>query len=214
MLILESDNSRMELGGIYKITCVPNGRFYIGSSYHFRKRYGEHCTMARAREHNPIFQASWDKYGENQFTFEVLEVLTKETLVTREQFYLDTLRPWDPEIGFNVNTVATSTLGTKRTPEQVEAMKLRLKDPVVLEKMRANGRMVNARDRERLRALISSPEARRKALAKLNSPEMRKHKSDLNKAYWTPERRRLKSLAMKRITLGGLRLGERDRWRA
>lgn len=224
MNILESDELRMKLGGVYRITCIPNGRFYIGSTYHFQKRYGEHWQMAQSGTHNPIFQSSWNKYGWESFTFEIIEILEgREHLIAREQHYLDELRPWDSEVGFNVNRNATSTLGTKRTPEQVERMRFILKRPDIQEKMAANGRFVQSRDNAKLVAAASTQEVRSRAkentdykkstaamlaakdknLESLRRPETRAKMSASHKALWTPERRKAASdAALVRLSCG------------
>ncbi len=80
--------------GIYIITCLPNGKRYVGSSVQIPVRWSQHKTDLRGGYHgNAHFQRCWDKYGPEAFTWEVLERSSPEELVEREQHYLDTLRP-------------------------------------------------------------------------------------------------------------------------
>lgn len=59
---------------IYQITNMLTGDFYIGSSQSFARREWQHRYALRRNEHkNPHMQASWNKYGEEAFVFEVLE---------------------------------------------------------------------------------------------------------------------------------------------
>lgn len=58
---------------IYKITNKINGKIYIGQSIRPKTRWWEHCQSAKnQRDNYPIHQAIY-KYGEENFTFEILE---------------------------------------------------------------------------------------------------------------------------------------------
>lgn len=92
--------------GIYKITNTVNGKFYIGSSEDVDNRWNvEHCGNLRRNEHcNPKLQHSWNFHGGDKFIMELLEEVEpkKEMLLNREQYYLDTLKPYDRKIGYNI----------------------------------------------------------------------------------------------------------------
>lgn len=78
--------------GIYKITCTITGDFYIGSSKNISKRWNAHCAPCTHKAYpNYKMYQDMDKYGLENFTFEVLE--ETEDLKVREQFYMDTLKP-------------------------------------------------------------------------------------------------------------------------
>jgi len=76
---------------IYKITCIENQKFYIGSTVNKTQRWARHRKDLRTGCHpNKNMQASWDKYGETAFLFEVLEeVENPAELLLVEQKYLD-----------------------------------------------------------------------------------------------------------------------------
>ena len=79
--------------GIYKITNKVNGDCYYGSSVNVEKRWYRHLNdLKNGSHHNPILQRAWLKYGENNFTFEIVEECTSDNLLIIEQKYLD-LRP-------------------------------------------------------------------------------------------------------------------------
>ncbi len=110
------DDSIPSASGIYKITCISNKRIYIGSATNLRKRKQEHWNGLRAnRRHNLHIQRTWNKYGEDAFTFEVLELVLPMSLTAREQYWLNTLHPT-----FNAAPIAGSSLGIKHSPESVE----------------------------------------------------------------------------------------------
>ena len=91
--------------GIYKITNEKTGKFYIGSAKDIEWRWFEHKRDLRLKSHcNPKLQHSWDFYGGDKFTFTILEEVEpeKDKLLIREQYYLDTFKPYMREIGYNI----------------------------------------------------------------------------------------------------------------
>ena len=79
------------MGIIYRITCSANGKFYIGSTVNQTQRWARHRKQLRDGTHpNKNMLASWNKYGEAEFVFEVLEsVDDPAALFAAEQKYLD-----------------------------------------------------------------------------------------------------------------------------
>lgn len=107
--------------GIYKITCTANGRFYIGSSNNCNRRWITHRRDLRGNyHHNPHLQSAFNKYGEGSFTFEVIETVELQILFEREQYWLDTLRPFAP-IGFNIGIKADSGMRGRKASEETRA---------------------------------------------------------------------------------------------
>lgn len=97
--------------GIYKITCKSTGKFYIGSSINIEKRWREHAAQLKnGRHHSILLQRAWDKYGVSDFIFEVVEETDRQTLLNREQFYLDSLKPFDKTIGLNISPKAQNNV--------------------------------------------------------------------------------------------------------
>lgn len=96
-------NSIPRTSGIYKITCTANGKIYVGSAKNLRERWRGHRKLLRRGNHHSIhLQNAWNKYGEPAFTFEVLELVMPWSRIDREQYWLDTLKPWKRKIGFNI----------------------------------------------------------------------------------------------------------------
>jgi group I intron endonuclease len=59
--------------GVYKITCLSSGKCYIGYSKEIEKRFHTHKMLLRASRHfNILLQRAYDKYGCDDFTFEIL----------------------------------------------------------------------------------------------------------------------------------------------
>ncbi len=108
--------------GIYKITCIANRKIYIGSAVNLRKRKHHHWRELRYnKHHNPILQSAWNKYGEQAFTFEVVELVLPLSLTAREQYWFNKLKPFYPK-GFNIAPEAGSQLGIKFSPEAREKL--------------------------------------------------------------------------------------------
>lgn len=79
----------INLSGIYKIINLVNGKFYIGSAVHFRKRWELHRSNLRNNKHdNRHLQNAWNLYGEKIFKFEILKFCDKENLLVNEQIYI------------------------------------------------------------------------------------------------------------------------------
>lgn len=80
-----------KITAVYKITCVSNGNFYIGSSVNLQKRWYTHrLELTKGAHFNRHLQSSWNKYGKDNFKFEVLESAdSQEAVLLLEQQYLD-----------------------------------------------------------------------------------------------------------------------------
>lgn len=79
---------------IYKISNLKNGKFYIGSSSRIDDRIKHHLWELNNNRHvNNHLQNSWNKYGENNFEFEVIDSIygDRDTGYLLEQWYLDSM---------------------------------------------------------------------------------------------------------------------------
>jgi group I intron endonuclease len=74
--------------GIYKITNLKNKKVYIGQSDNLNERKKIHFyRLERNQHHNEHLQKSYNKHGENNFVFEVLEEC--EDLYNRELHWIN-----------------------------------------------------------------------------------------------------------------------------
>lgn len=100
--------------GIYMITSRSSNRFYIGSAVNLLYRKNRHfCDLRKNRHQNKHLQRIFDKYGENDLTWSVIEIVEDtEKLIEREQHYIDRL---NPEI--NISKTAGNCAGLERDLE-------------------------------------------------------------------------------------------------
>lgn len=98
------------VSGIYQLEI--NDKYYIGSAINLKRRLSQHLTELRCQRHKNIhLRRAFNKY--KIIDFKILEiVLFKEHLVEREQYYIDTLKPY-----YNICRTAGSQLGFRHSEE-------------------------------------------------------------------------------------------------
>jgi group I intron endonuclease len=97
--------------GVYQIKNRSNGKSYIGSTtMSFAKRLEHHRCLLRGGKHkNKYLQRAWDKYGEDNFEFKILEVVDICCTLEIEQIYLNNC-----ENCYNINPLASGTPNMSR----------------------------------------------------------------------------------------------------
>lgn len=90
--------------GIYACFCKVTGKCYIGSAIDVLARVRGHRYQLTTQEyHNPYFQNAWNKYGEDQFEWVVLEICATEgELRDREQHWINFYRKDDHKRIYNI----------------------------------------------------------------------------------------------------------------
>ncbi len=116
--------TKIDCSGVYKIVNKVNGKIYIGSAVNFKYRWTEHKYDLNNNKHHSIhLQRSWNKYGKENFKFEILEIIEDiESLTKREQYYLDLIQCCKKELGYNLSPTAGSPLGYRHTEEAKKNM--------------------------------------------------------------------------------------------
>lgn len=85
--------------GIYKITNKANNKIYIGQSIHIEKRWSEHRSYYMDTN-TPLYNAI-QKYGLNNFNFEVIEECAVSELDNKEIYYINYYNSQVPN-GYNI----------------------------------------------------------------------------------------------------------------
>lgn len=128
--------------GIYLITSTKfPDRKYIGSSVDLHKRQRDHLRRFNKGDHaNPIMQRHVNKHGIDDFIFKSVElVLDNHSLIKREQYYIDTIKP-----SFNICKIAGSTLGRPQSQETKNKRNAKLKGRKVKFSPKARANMAKA----------------------------------------------------------------------
>ncbi len=120
---------------IYQILSVKTNRLYIGSAKNVIARKSLHFrTLVKGRHHNIKLQRHFNKYGIDDLQFSILEFgINIENLIDREQYYLDTVKPF-----FNICLVAGSAQGRVHSAETRKMISATLKGKPYSEERKKN----------------------------------------------------------------------------
>lgn len=89
--------------GIYCICNTANDKKYIGQSVNVEERLRRHKYELLNNKHfNKHLQRAWNKYGEDNFTFEQVVACDMEHLDMYERLYIIQLRTFDRRFGYNI----------------------------------------------------------------------------------------------------------------
>lgn len=108
--------------GVYCWENKITGKLYIGSSKNITKRLYEYFSLnginyllARSKS---LILSSMLKYGYINFNFHIVLYCNKDQLISREQYYIDLVKP-----EYNLRKFAYSPLEYKHTPETILKLK-------------------------------------------------------------------------------------------
>jgi group I intron endonuclease len=147
---------------VYKITNLINNKKYVGSAKSFIKRKKDHLNrLKNNKHHSKKLQNSFNKYGEDAFEFNILEVVEDiNLLIQTEQKWIDELKP-----EYNMTLIAglNSHLGMKRSNET----KKKISDALT-------GRKLSDEHKEKVRQTLTGK--------KFSEERKEKHKKALNES--------------------------------
>lgn len=105
--------NKNKITGIYKITNLVNNKFYIGSSTNLKLRKINHFSRLKNNNHaNKHLQSSYNKYGKENFIYEIIAFCPPEYIIKFEQWFLDNMKP-----KYNIFKIAgCNHTGIKRKP--------------------------------------------------------------------------------------------------
>jgi len=158
----------MKISGIYKIQSkIKPERFYIGSAIDIKSRWVRHKYDLNHQKHgNKKLQRHFNKYGESDLIFIIIELCFSEFLIIREQFYIGTLKPY-----FNICKIAGSKLGMKHSNSAI----MKIKEA----RSRQVSPMKGRHQSEKAKALLR--EARKKQISPW--PKGSKHSEETKKRF-------------------------------
>jgi group I intron endonuclease len=105
-----------EKGKIYKITNKENGLIYIGCTINsLEKRFGEHLSRCFTSEYKSKLYNSMKKYGQENFTIELIEECDLNIIYETEKKYVEQYDSYNN--GLNSTIGGEGCLGYTHSPE-------------------------------------------------------------------------------------------------
>ncbi len=100
---------------IYKIICLVNNKYYVGSTVNIIRRETQHFySLKKGTHHCKPLQMAYNKYGKQNFKFEIIytfKFIIKSEIFEIEQKYIDS-----KDSKFNTYMIAGSPLGSNPGP--------------------------------------------------------------------------------------------------
>jgi group I intron endonuclease len=104
-------------GKIYKITNKENGSIYIGCTINsLEKRFGEHLSRCFSSTHKSKLYNSMKKYGQENFTIELIEECDLSVIYEIEKKYIGQYDSYNN--GLNSTIGGEGCLGYTHSPEK------------------------------------------------------------------------------------------------
>ena len=95
--------------GIYGIINTSNNMLYIGQSIDIRRRiYIHKLHLKQNKHHNSYLQNVWNKYGEKNLEFRIIEKCNKEELNQKEVYYIKYYKSNMRKYGYNLDSGGNS----------------------------------------------------------------------------------------------------------
>jgi len=108
--------------GVYRIINLINDKVYIGSSFNFDARLKTHLYLLKSNRHyNTYLQNAWNKYGKDNFKFELIESIlinNEKYLIEREGYWINYYKSFENKFGYNLDKIVSS--GDKTRSEETK----------------------------------------------------------------------------------------------
>jgi len=107
---------------IYCVYCIENlinGKKYIGKTKNYDNRKRIHVSTLRGNYHeNKYLQYSWNKYGEENFKWYIIDECCENELNEKEIYYIEYYSTTNRDFGYNITFGGDGGLGMPHTEEQ------------------------------------------------------------------------------------------------
>ncbi len=180
--------------GIYKLTCVNNGKIYIGKSINIYRRIGDHKRCSKRAKGRWYFENVLIKHGWDSFTVEILEIFKNfdklkdnDTLLEMESRYLKLFDSTNRSIGYNICKFSNDTTGKIISPEHIEKLRMsnlgKTRSEETKEKIRQStlGRIVSDETKAKMRQSHLGKPHSEEVKEKMRKPKSDEHKENMRK---------------------------------
>lgn len=127
--------------GIYQITNTANGKKYIGQSIDVERRLKQHKWELNNNSHsNYHLQGSWNKYGSDSFTFDIIKECSESLLDYYEKEYIFTWNLTNDVNGYNLQDGGGHFKHSIETKQKISESKQKMSDETKKKISENNGR--------------------------------------------------------------------------
>jgi hypothetical protein len=110
--------------GVYKLTCINNGKIYIGKSVNLYYRLSCHKSCEKKSNGRYYFENAIIKHGWDSFNIEILEIIQdfnklkdNDILLEKEKYYIELFDSTNPKNGYNICKSSNDRTGVKSSEE-------------------------------------------------------------------------------------------------
>jgi group I intron endonuclease len=125
------------VAAIYKLTCLKNGKVYIGKTIDLKRRINNHKNSRIIPNKKYMIASAIVKHGWDTFDVEILETFEyfnkmdkshNDEILLKESVYIDTYQSTDNEKGYNICKHSTDRTGQICSEESKEKMSIAQKN--------------------------------------------------------------------------------------
>lgn len=179
------------VAGIYKLTCIYNGKVYIGKAINLNKRLNSHRYCERRSKGRCYFENVIIKYGWNSFVVEIIETFenfdkTKDNkfLLEKEAYYIGVFESTNKDIGYNICTYSQDRTGLVHSDDTKEKMsKAKLGKPLSDHHKEAiKNKMSTEENREKMRNYNLGKTHSEESKEKMRQPRSKEARENIRKS--------------------------------
>lgn len=144
ILIETPTRMKERISGIYLIINIINNKKYVGSSNDIYHRFVKHRSALKRNTHRNLYlQNAWNKYGENNFRFYIIEKCNFSQLELKENCWINFFLSYKRDFGYNIQPRALNKQHSEETKIKIgkankKAWKGRRPEQWIIDKMLKN----------------------------------------------------------------------------